>query len=372
MKSSRQLLTRMLEKIGVRVQGSSSCNLRINDETVYDRIISGGRLALGESYVEGCWDCEDLEELFYRAIREGIDQQIKYSWRGLFYFVKAKLLNLQRFSRARQVGEQHYDIGNDLYEKMLDSRLIYSCGYWREAEDLETAQKAKLNLICRKLRFEPGQRVLDIGCGWAGLAQYAAENYGVELVGVTVSEEQVKYGRKLCQGLPVDIRFADYRQLDEKFDRIVSVGMFEHVGVKNYRCFMEVVKRCLTKNGLFLLHTIGSKVSTHATDPWIDKYIFPNGMLPSASQITEASEGLFFLEDWHNFGPDYALTLRAWKENFQQHRDYFRERYSDKFCRMWDYYLAVSAAAFRARHNQLWQVLFSPEGSVRSDYRSVR
>ena len=372
MNSSREFVEEMLNKIDVRINGDRPHDVQVNDEAVFDRVVRGGRLAIGESYMDGQWDCEELEEVIYRSIQADLDEEINLSWRGWGYFLKAKLFNLQSQERAAEVGEKHYDIGNDLYEEMLDERMIYSCGYWKQAENLEKAQRDKLDLICRKLELEPGQRLLDIGCGWGGLVEYASKNYGVEAVGITVSEEQVKYGNRLCADLPVEVRFQDYRDLEEKFDRIVSVGMFEHVGVKNYREFMEVAERCLTANGLFLLHTIGTNVSTEATDPWIHKYIFPNGMLPSPPQISEAAEGLFVLEDWHNFGPDYAKTLNAWRDNFEAAWPQLKENYTQKFYRMWKYYLSISAASFRARRNQLWQIVFSPRNTPRRDYQSVR
>jgi cyclopropane-fatty-acyl-phospholipid synthase len=291
-------------------------------------------------------------------------------WRAVLWLA-AVSSNPQSTRRAFRIGRHHYDIGNELYERMLDRRMIYSCGYWREATDLDAAQEAKLDLVCRKLELAPGMRVLDIGCGWGGTARFMAERCGVEVVGITVSEEQVRVGRQVCQGLPVEIRLQDYRSVDESFDRVVSIGMFEHVGRRNYTTYMRQVRRCLKGDGLFLLHTIGGNRSVAANDPWIDRYIFPNSMLPSARQITQAAEGLFVLEDWHSFGADYDRTLVAWWSNLQARWPEIEDRYEPRFYRMWKYYLLSCAGSFRARSSQLWQIVLSPRG-VAGGYRALR
>lgn len=368
---ARDALQDLLDAADVRINGDRPWDLQVHDEGLYDRILSQGSLGAGEAYMDGWWDCEALDELFYRVLRAGVDQKIGWSWRQLWNYARSYILNLQGPARAYQVGEEHYDRGNDLFRHMLDERMVYSCGYWRRAETLDEAQEAKLDLICRKLNLEPGMRVLDIGCGWGSFAQYAAENYGVEVVGITISKEQVPLARERCAGLPVEIRLQDYRKTEGSFDRIVSIGMFEHVGHKNHRTYMTTARRCLRDDGLTLLHTIGNPRSSSITDPWIEKYIFPNGLIPSAQQITAAIEGLFLIEDWHNFGHDYARTLLAWAENFESNWDALSESYSDRFYRMWRYYLYQSAGAFRARQNQLWQVVLSPNG-VDGGYLSIR
>jgi cyclopropane-fatty-acyl-phospholipid synthase len=245
---------------------------------------------------------------------------------------------------------------------MLGKHMVYSCAYWKTDDELDTAQAAKLDLVCRKLGLEPGMHVLDIGCGWGEALHFATTHYGVSGVGVTISSEQAQFARELCAGLPIEIRLQDYRELDEQFDRIWSIGMFEHVGVKNYRNYFEVVRRCLAADGLNLLHTIGGNESTNHTDPWIEKYIFPNSMLPSAAQIANARERLFVIEDWHNFGADYDRTLMAWRANFDAAWPRLQEKYGERFRRMWRFYLAASAASFLARRNQLWQIVLSPRG----------
>jgi len=267
--------------------------------------------------------------------------------------------------------KHHYDIGNDLYRLMLDARLTYSCGYWKEAKTLDQAQEHKFDLICRKLNLQSGQRILDIGCGWGSFMKYAVEKYNVSCVGITLSSEQIALCKELCADLPIEIRFADYRDLNETFDNIVSIGMFEHVGYKNYSQYMKVARRCLKDDGLFLLHTIGGNKSVVSVDPWMDKYIFPGGMLPSIKQIAKAIEGKFVMEDWHNFGADYDKTLMCWFENFSENWETIKDNYDDRFFLMWKYYLLSCAGAFRARGNQLWQIVLSKNG-VKGGYISVR
>lgn len=354
----------------VVINGDRPWDIQVKDPRLYRRVMIGGSVALGEAYMDGWWECEALDEFFRRILSAGVDREIS-SWTGLWDRIKAAVLNLQDESRAYDIGEFHYDIGNDLYRRMLDRRMVYSCAYWRHADNLNEAQEAKLDLVCRKIGLEPGMRVLDIGCGWGSFVAYAAENYGVEAVGITVSEEQVALARERCQELPVEIRLQDYRELDETYDRVVSLGMFEHVGYKNYETYMKVVRQCLTEEGLFLLHTIGGNRSRTTTDPWVNKYIFPNGMIPSARQITGAMEGVFVMEDWHNFGTYYDLTLMAWYENVVDTWDELKATYGKRFYRMWTYYLQMAAGSFRARTNQVWQLVLSRDG-ISGGYESVR
>jgi cyclopropane-fatty-acyl-phospholipid synthase len=362
----RRRLQALFEPADVRIGGEGDCDLQVHDDRLFARLLAQGSLGLGESYMDGWWDAGSLDGLLFRLLDAGVDGRV----RGLADIVdglRAWLTNQQDRRRSFEVGERHYDLGNDLYRAMLGRRLVYSCGYWREAGDLDDAQEAKLDLVCRKLGLQPGMRVLDIGCGWGEALKFAVERYGVSGVGVTVSKQQAEFARELCMGLPIEIRLQDYRELDgvfdrQPFDRMFSIGMFEHVGVKNYRAYFEVARRCLAGDGIFLLHTIGSNLSRRHTDPWIGKYIFPNSMLPSAAQITRASEGVFVMEDWHSFGPDYDRTLQAWRANVEAAWERLPARYDERFRRMWRYYLAGSMASFRARRIQLWQIVYSPRG----------
>jgi len=355
----KRLVQQLLEFAGVQIDGPAPCDIQVHNPEFYQRVIAGGSLALGESYMDGWWDCEALDQFFERIMAARLDKKVRKSRTLLRAVVKARLTRRQGRARAFEVGRCHYDIGNDLFAVMLDKRMNYSCAYWQEADTLDKAQEAKLELTCRKLGLAPGMRVLDIGCGWGGFAIYAAEKHRVEVTGVTVSGEQAKLAQNCCASLPVCFELKDYRDIQGTFDRIVSIGMFEHVGFTNYQTYMQVVNRCLNDDGLFLLHTIGSNTSVHSVDPWLAKYIFPNSMLPSARQITEAAEGIFILEDWHSFGTHYDPTLMAWHKNFIDNWHCIQDAYDRRFQRMWGYYLLSSAGSFRARRNQLWQIVFS-------------
>jgi cyclopropane-fatty-acyl-phospholipid synthase len=355
----KRLIQELLDHVGVQIDGQAPWDILVHNPDFYPRIMAGGSLALGESYMDGWWDCEALDQFFERIMAARLDKKARKSKTLQMAAVKARLTRMHGKARAYEVGRRHYDIGNDLFTVMLDKRMNYSCAYWQDADTLDKAQEAKLELTCRKLGLEPGMRVLDIGCGWGGFAIYAAEKYRVEVTGVTVSEEQVKLGQNCCTGLPVCFELKDYRDIQGTFDRIVSIGMFEHVGFTHYRTYMQVVNRCLKNDGLFLLHTIGSNTSVRSVDPWLAKYIFPNSMLPSARQITEAAEGIFIIEDWHSFGPHYDPTLIAWHRNFIDNWHCIQDAYDQRFQRMWAYYLLSSAGSFRARRNQLWQIVFS-------------
>jgi cyclopropane-fatty-acyl-phospholipid synthase len=364
-----RLMRDLLAKVDIQVNGSRPWDMQVHASDVPARAFAYGSLGLGEAYMDGSWDCEQLDEFFHRVLRGRLHHEVK-PLRLAYHSLRVRLLNLQSLRRAWQVGEAHYDLGNDFYKAMLDRRMTYTCGYWKDASDLDEAQEAKLDLICRKLDLRPGMRVLDIGCGWGSFMQYAAEHYGVRCVGVTVSGEQARLGAERCRGLPVEFRLQDYREVDERFDRIVSIGMFEHVGRKNHRRFHEVVERCLAEDGLFLLQTIGKNNRNNTPDPWLDKYVFPNGDLPSLDQIAEAAEDLLIVEDVHNFGGDYDRTLMAWYERFEAAWPQFRARYGERFYRMWRYYLLSCAGVFRARTAQLWQVVMSRDG-IPGGYRRV-
>ena len=368
MSKFRTTVTELLESADIKINGQKPYDILVHNEDFYARVLSGGTLAFGESYMDGWWDCEALDQLAVRLLNVHLDKKLKVMNPSfLLTFLRAYLINTQSKGRAYMVGEKHYDIGNDLFSLMLDKRMNYSCAYWRYAQDLDQAQIDKMDLICRKLHFKPGMKVLEIGCGWGGFAKYAAENYEVNVYGITISKEQEQYAKESCKDLDVSFELKDYRELNTQYDRIVSIGMFEHVGYKNYKHYMEVAHRCLKEDGLFLLHTIGRNSSTRATESWINKYIFPNGMTPSAKQISAASEGLFVIEDWHSFGQDYDKTLMAWHENFQNNLSKLKDSYDERFQRMWKYYLLMCAGSFRARRNQLWQLVLTKNG-IRGGY----
>jgi cyclopropane-fatty-acyl-phospholipid synthase len=361
--SLEEWFNQRLNEAGIALNGSNPWDIQMNNSDAIQRILTQGSLGLGESYMQGDWDVPALDVFFYRLLRAQLHEKVKPSslWLPL---IQHKLINKQNIKRAWQVGEYHYNLGNTFYQAMLDKRMTYTCAYWQQASNLDQAQENKLEMICQKLKLQPGMRLLDIGCGWGSLMGYAAEKYGVQCVGITVSSEQVTFGQSRYAHLPVEFRLQDYRAVNETFDAIASVGMFEHVGRKNHRTFMQVANRCLNDEGLFLLHTIGKNMSNGITDPWLERYIFPNGDLPSIQQIANAVEGQFVVEDFHNFGADYDKTLMAWFHNFNQHWPEFSAEYGDVFYRKWRYYLLSCAGAFRARDIQLWQWVLSKQGIV--------
>lgn len=361
----------LLETAGIAVNGSNPFDIHVADTRFYARLMRDGELGLGESYMDGWWDCAALDEFICRALRANLQNKVKGNWRMALLGLRAKLLNLQSGARAYDVGQRHYDLGNDLYRAMLDKRLNYTCAYWKDAITLDEAQEAKLDLVCRKIGLEPDMTVLDLGCGWGGFAKYAAERYSARVVGVTVSKEQVELGNQLCRGLPVELRLQDYRDVSGEYDRVISIGIMEHVGCKNYRHYMEVVDRCLKDNGISFIHTIGSNETLRHVNIWSERYIFPNSMLPSISQLSKAMEGLFTIEDLHNIGPHYDKTLMAWWKNFEDSWPDLEARYGERFYRMWRFYLLSSAGAFRARFNQLWQLVLTRPGMEQPDCRLV-
>lgn len=369
--NSKKVVENILAKADIQINGERPWDITVHNEGLYDRVLSQGSLGLGESYMDGWWDVPQLDQFFFKLFKSEALNQVPYSWNTICAVIKSKLVNLQSKARAFMVGEQHYDLGNDLYSKMLDSKMVYSCGYWKNAQSLDQAQEHKFDLICKKLDLKPGMKVLEIGCGWGGLALYAAKNYGVNVVGLTVSKEQAEYAQEQAKGYPIEIRLQDYRDTQDIFDRIVSVGMFEHVGYKNYQTFIDICYRLLKDGGLMLLHTIGGNQSYTMGDDWMHKYIFPNGMLPSIAQIAITLEGKFVMEDWHNFGADYDKTLMAWHTKFQKNWPELKANYDDRFYRMWNYYLLSCAGLFRARYIQLWQIVLSKYGAL-GGYQSIR
>ncbi|GKX61358.1 cyclopropane fatty acyl phospholipid synthase [Leminorella grimontii] len=357
-----RMTVELLQKADITINGSRPFDIQVHNPHFFKRVLQQGSMGLGESYMDGWWDCARLDMFFHRVLRAGLENSIPKRIGDLMRIAGSRLFNLQSKRRAWMVGERHYDLGNDLFNEILDPYMQYSCGYWKTATTLEQAQQDKLKMICEKLQLRPGMTLLDIGCGWGGLAAFAAKNYGVSVQGVTISKEQQKLAQERCRELDVDILLQDYRSLNNRYDRIVSVGMFEHVGPKNYATYFDVASRNLKPNGLFLLHTIGSKETKDNVDPWINRYIFPNGCLPSVANLAHACEKRFVIEDLHNFGADYDPTLMAWHQRFIQSWDKLSARYDERFKRMFSYYLNACAGAFRARDIQLWQVLLSPKG----------
>ena len=369
MSHSEKIVRELLFTAEIVVNGSQPWDIQIHDARFYDRILRDASLGLGESYMDGWWECDSIDAFIDRVLRANLREKVENNLRLAWHALRAKLFNRQSMTKSREVAEQHYDLGNDLYRAMLDKRLNYTCAYWKNADTLDEAQEAKLDLVCRKIGAHEGMTILELGCGWGSFAKFAAEKYGAQVVGVNISKEQVALGRELCQGLPVELRLQDYRQVEGQYDAVISIGVMEHVGYKNYHRYMDVVDRCLKPGGIAFVHTIGSNRSITAGEPWTDKYIFPNGQLPSITQLSKAMEGRFVVEDWHNFGPYYDPTLMAWHTNFNRAWPELKDHYGDRFKRMWDYYLLSSAGGFRSRSQQLWQIVFTRTGTAQPECR---
>ncbi len=369
MAQAEKVFSDMMTKAGIRVNGDRPFDIQIKNDQFYQRVLASPALGMGESYMDEWWECPALDTFIEKTLRADIPGQVKQDRMTACNALMAKIFNLQTIQRAFAVGKHHYDIGNDLYRSMLDKRMQYTCGYWKDAENLEEAQEAKLELICKKIGLTPGMTILELGCGFGGFARYAAEKYQVSVTGFTVSKKQAEFGRDYCKGLPVDIRLDDYRNASGTYDRILSIGLMEHVGFKNYRTYMELTHRLLKEDGLAFIHTIGGNVTTTICNPWTAKYIFPNSVLPSIAALGQAMEGIFVMEDWHNFGEDYDKTLMAWHQNFKAAWPRLRDRYGDRFYRMWEYYLLSCAGAFRARALQLWQIALTRRGRPGPDCR---
>jgi cyclopropane-fatty-acyl-phospholipid synthase len=354
---------------GIEIGGTRPGDIVVKDPRFYERLLRDASIGLGESYMDGWWETDALDVMIDKIMRANLKQKVTGNWRLRALTVKAIVLNLQSRARAGASIEAHYDIGNDLYTRMLDKRMVYTCAYWKDAKDLEAAQEAKLDLVCRKVGLRPGMRVLDLGCGWGGFASWAAEKYGCTVLGVTLSKDQVALGNELWKHLPVELRLCDYRDVTGTFDRVVSIGMMEHVGPRNHREMMQVIDRCLVDDGVALIHTIANNKSLRHGTPFIEKYIFPNAVAPSIAQIGRAMEGLFVLEDLHNIGPDYDPTLMAWWANFDRTYHEIADRYDERFYRMWKFYLLAAAGASRSRDGQLYQIVMTKTGRAQPDCR---
>jgi cyclopropane-fatty-acyl-phospholipid synthase len=351
----------LLKRADITVGGDAPWDIQVHDGRVYTRVLRVGTLGVGESYVEGWWDCQAIDQMLERLIRARVDFLLRESWILLAQAVRSRIRNLQ-VSRAFEVGERHYDVGNDLYRAMLGPSMMYTCAYWKDVDTLDAAQNAKLDLVCRKIGARPGMRILDLGCGWGGFARFAAERYGASIVGYTVSREQSAWAKEHLTKLPIEVRLDDYRNASGSYDAVVSIGLMEHVGPKNYRAYMALAKRCLAPGGVVFVHTIAGFQPRTQIDPWYQKYIFPNAVVPTLGQLATAMDEILVPEDVQNIGPHYDRTLMVWWSNFERAWPSLRDRYGDHFYRMWKFYLLTSAAEFRTRDLNLFQIVATPRG----------
>ena len=351
--------------------GSPQATIRLTDKTLYRSLFLNPELRAGEAYMDGTLICEEggirgLLEVFANN-RDGLRNHPvqKVLKRTLKKIRKFHQRNQKQASRSNV--QHHYDLSNDFYRLFLDEDLQYSCAYWpRPNISLEEAQSLKKKHIAEKLCLKPGQTVLDIGCGWGGMAIYMAQNYGVKVVGVTLSDEQLALGRKRVKDLGleglVDLRLTDYRDLDESFDRIVSVGMFEHVGVAHYQEYFLKVRDLLTEDGIALIHAIGRKGGPGTTGAWIRKYIFPGGYSPALSEtFAEIEKAKLWVTDCEILRLHYAYTLAEWEKRFQENRDKVAAMFDERFCRMWEFYLVISEFSFLYGNHMNFQIQLSKD-----------
>ena len=374
---SKKIVENLLAQADVKIEGMRPWDMHILDERFYNRVLKDGTLGMGESYMDGWWTCQALDQLIAKLLTARVDTKVRDKLKLVLSAIHSRLFNLQSRKRASQVADVHYNLDNTLYGYMLGRTMAYTCAYFKDTDNLDIAQDQKFDLVCRKLRLKPTDKVLEMGSGWGGFAEFAAKHYGCELICINISKEQVSYAKKRCKGLNITFHLCDWRDRhvynpkNLLFDKIVSIGMAEHVGHQNYAPWLTLTHKSLKKGGLFLLHTIGGNASTTIIEPWTQKYIFPNGMLPSIQQLGSAMENLFIMEDWHNFGTYYDTTLMHWHKNFNDHWDKLKNKYDEKFYRMWNYYLLSCAGMFRVRDAQLWQIVLSKNG-MPDAYESVR
>lgn len=376
-KQIENLITNRLEKAEIQINGNNPWDIIVHDKRFYNAVFFKQNLGAGESYMQGFWDCKQLDELFFRICRKNQEDEFNSPIKDLFKIIQNTLINQQSPSRSMDVTTIHYNLDNHLYEQMLGKSMAYTCGYWKEAKNLDEAQFAKYELVCKKLYLKAGDKVLEIGSGWGGLAKYMAEKYQCEVVALDIGTAANQFAKEHCKNLPIQLYQCDYRDIETynhnkiKFDKIVSIGVLEHVGYKNYKTLMSLARQQIKDDGLFLLHSIGGNTSKRFCDAWIDKYIFPHGMLPSIKQLGDSFENQFIVEDLQNFGAYYDPTLMAWYKNLNEHWPSLKARHSESFRRMMEYYLLSCAGTFRARGMQLWQYLLTPEGLL-NGYISIR
>jgi len=344
---------------------------KLHDPALYRKLIFDPQLQIGEAYMDGTLTVEqgtlyDMIEVLTANIAKHSNPSILFDRLAGFRYLTRRFQQFNRLKRSRRNVAHHYDLDSGIYDLFLDEDLQYSCGYFRHHGDtLEDAQLAKKRHLAAKMDIKSGQKILDLGCGWGGLALYLAGVADVEVVGITLSERQLEIARERARKLGlhrrVEFRLQDYRTLDERFDRIVSVGMFEHVGINHYGGYFQKINELLGGDGVALVHSIGRADGPSFTNPWIAKYIFPGGYIPAMSEVIPAIEqtGLY-CTDIEVLRLHYAETLKAWRQRFVAAWDEAARIYDERFCRMWEFYLAASEASFRYQHMIVFQMQMSP------------
>ena len=354
---TRLLLEPMLARAGVSIGGKESCDIQVADQRFYRVVLTQGSLGLGEAYLRGWWTCNDLEELSYRLIQSGLYKASLLLPLPLVADLVHATFNQQSKEKSLRVAVQHYSLGNDIFLSFLGSYHNYSCGYYLETDDLDEAQRLKLEKGCRLLDLRPGDRVLDVGGGWGEFARYAATHHGCQVTSINIADEQIKFAKEYCKDASVEVRRCDYRDITGRFDKIMVMAMLTHVGYKNYRQFMEIMARCLEPGGMMLIESVGGHKSMKNCEPWINRYIFPGGVLPSLRQIDAAIAGLFSRKVLDEFGSSYVHTLRAWNRNFLQAWPAHQCRYDERVRLMFEYFFQTVAGAFRAGYLLHWHIL---------------
>lgn len=381
MSESESIVRNLFTQAGITINGTMPWDIQIHDKRCYDRFLKERSFGFGEAYIDGWWDTYALDETIAKIVQAKLEDELLINKTLALSLLKKRLLHAAENSNRSPLTYRHYDLGNELFEAMLDPDLNYSCGYWKNLGNPETswriprnlikAQQAKLQLICKKLLLKRGVRILDIGCSWGSFATYASSEYGAQVISITPSRQQAIIAKKRSKGLPVKIFIQDFKDLQEQkqYDRIVSIDMLEHVSPQNYILYFNKMAFALKKDGFFLLQTIGSHRTSATNNPWIEKYIFPNSHIPSLTQITKAVENRFVIEEVENFGPYYYPTLMSWFRNFNKNWKKLAvlnsEKYNDRFYRMWKFYLLSSAGFFKAGELQFWQIVLSKRNNLR-------
>lgn len=370
-----------LEKAGIAIGGPNDFDIHVNDDRFYEMFFKDRTVGAGEAYTEGFWDVKDLKLLAEKIFLSGkLDHQYGFLNNLIYQLNKA-----QGKLKALFDIKKTYDHNIELYRAMLDKRLLYTCAYWNNIDysvaNLDLAQEQKLELVCQKLGLHQqpkGQSILDYGCGFAGFAKYAHEKYGAKVVGITISKLQYKVAKEICKGLPIEIRFQDYRDIPkgELYDHLVALGIIEHITVKNAREFILNAKSHLKnekyQDNRFVLHGMFTNGTEHRIDPWMEKYIFPGAEIFTFKHLFDMIHGVFYCQDFHPFGPDYSLTADAWYQRLEMnYGNLLPSEQNNEFMRTFEFYLKTASASFLTQRNNLMQMVLT-HGPVINGLEPVR